>query len=395
MFERNQLKTLRNRIDEPVKFIQILSGTRQVGKTTLVEQLIDKISNPVHFVTADTVPSSETNWIQLQWEAARIKLIRANAGWGLLVIDEIQKINNWSASVKKEWDQDRRKKINLKVILLGSSAVLMSKGLSESLTGRFETVILPHWSFEEMQIAFGYNADEYIWFGGYPGASALKSDENRWKDYILNSIVESTISKDILMLSNVKKPALLKNLFELSCIYSGQILSYTKLLGQLNDRGNSTTLAHYQDLLEQIWFISGIQKFSGSKVSARNSIPKWLVYNNAFFSVYSGEASNTFKNNSELFGRLVESAIGGYILNECRINSITVNYWRESNLEVDFVLSKNRKIIAIEVKTGSVKVHRGLNEFSKKYKTFKSILISNETIPWYDFLKVDIKQLFE
>ena len=395
MFERKQLKILRNRLEEKTSYIQILSGTRQVGKTTLVEQLLQYINFPYQFSTADNIPSSDTNWISIQWETARVKLKTSEAASVLLIIDEVQKIDNWSDAVKKEWDEDRRKNVNVKVILLGSSALLIDKGLTESLTGRFEIIFLPHWDYIEMHDAFGFTEDQYLYFGSYPGSAGFIHDEKRWKDYILNSIIETTISKDIVMLTNIKKPALLKNLFEVSCMYSSQILSYTKIIGNLSDKGNTITLAHYQFLLDKIWFISGLQKYSGSKISLRNSIPKWNVYNNAFFNVYSNLSPNDCEPGSAIYGRLVESAIGSYLLNQCRINNINLYYWREGNNEVDFILKKGSKLISLEVKSGTMKSNSGQLQFANKFKTFKTIVVSNDTINWKEFIKLDINGLFD
>lgn len=395
MFERKQLKILKNRLEEKTNHIQILSGTRQVGKTTLVEQLLQYIESPYQFSTADNIPSSDSNWISTQWETARIKLKTTGAAAVLLVIDEVQKIAKWSDAVKKEWDEDRRKNINVKVILLGSSALLIDKGLTESLTGRFEIIFLPHWDYTEMHEAFGFTEEQYLYFGSYPGSAGLINDEKRWKDYILNSIIETTISKDIVMLTNIQKPALLKNLFEVACMYSSQILSYTKIIGNLSDKGNTVTLAHYQFLLEKIWFISGLQKYSGSKISVRNSIPKWNVYNNAFFNVYSNLSIKDCEPGSAIYGRMVESAIGSYLLNQCRINNISLYYWRDGNIEVDFILKKGSKLISLEVKSGTTKHNKGLSEFAGRFKTFKTIVISNDTISWKDFVKLDINSLFD
>jgi predicted AAA+ superfamily ATPase len=395
MFERNKLKTITKRIREPRKFIQVILGPRQVGKTTLAEQLTSKLSIPNLFVTTDAVPPSNTAWIDQQWEAARIKLSSSGAKQFLLIIDEIQKILNWSETVKKNWDTDTRNQINIKVLLLGSSSLSIQSGLTESLAGRFEVTLLPHWSFNEMKEAFGFTPDQYVYYGAYPGGAELIEQEKRWADYIRYSIIETTISKDILQLTSIQKPALLKNLFELSCIYSGQILSYTKMLGQLHDAGNTTTLAHYQELLDKSWMISGIQKFSGSRVTIKSSIPKWLVYNSAIASVYSDSDFNESKNQQELWGRRVEQAIGSYLLNQARLYGVNIYYWREGNNEVDFILKKGDKIISIEVKTSKVNFHKGLENFQQKHNTYKNILISNDSLSWSEFLTLDINLLFK
>lgn len=395
MYKRKQLTVLAERVLEKKNFIQVITGSRQVGKTTLAVQLAEEIKLPSSMISADAVPASSSDWIQQQWEAARIKMKLQGSKTYLLILDEIQKIDNWSESVKKEWDEDRKNNLNLKIILLGSSTLLIAKGLTESLTGRFELTKLPHWSLSEMHQAFGFTPEQYVYFGSYPGAADLIHDEQRWKDYVLNSIIETTISKDILQLTTIQKPALLKNLFELACIYSGEILSYTKILGQLKDAGNTTTLTHYQNLLNEVWFIKGLQKFSGSKIVTKSSVPKWLAYNTSFLSVYSNDYFESTLNKSELWGRRVEQAIGAYLLNQSRLYGFNVYYWREGNYEVDFVLQKGNKIITIEVKSGNINFHKGLEIYKRKYKPYKSILISNDSLKWQDFLKLDLIELFE
>lgn len=394
MYERKQLKIIQSRLAERKNLIQVITGPRQVGKTTLASQLTKKINIPFHFVSADAVPSSNSIWIQQQWDFVRTKLKTSATNTYLLIIDEVQKLNNWSELIKKEWDKDRRNNTNIRVILLGSSTLLISKGLSESLMGRFELIQLPHWSYSEMFDAFGFTADDFVYFGSYPGSAHLIGDELRWKDYIRNSIIEPTISKDILQLTNIQKPALLKNLFELGCIFSGEVLSYTKILGQLIDAGNTTTLAQYQKLLDEVWLLSGLQKFSGSKIKSRASSPKWMVYNTSLSSVYEELNFKSIKNDQVKWGRKVEQTIGAHLINSARVNNFQVYYWRDVNDEVDFVIQKNSKIIPIEVKIGRVKSHKGLNVFSKKFNIKKSILISDEAFKWQEFLNLDIIDLF-
>lgn len=246
VFERSTVAVLAKRMNEPRRFIQVLMGPRQVGKTTIVTQMLSRLKTAFTFETADAIPASDTTWIEQIWETARLGT--ENNKEHLLVIDEIQKIDNWSESVKRLWDEDSRQKRNLKVILLGSSRLLVQQGLTESLAGRFESTYVGHWRLSEMQAAFNWTEDQFVWFGGYPGSASLVADEERWKNYVVNALIETSISKDILMLTRVDKPSLMKRLFELGCNYSGQILSYTKVQGQLQDAGNTTTLSHYLNL---------------------------------------------------------------------------------------------------------------------------------------------------
>jgi len=296
MIERSQLQDITKRILEPRRFIQVLMGPRQVGKTTMAVQMLNKVSIPYIFESADAIAAVDAVWIEQLWEAARLKMKAQSAREYILVIDEIQKVQNWSETVKRLWDRDTIDKTNIKLILLGSSRLLLQKGLTESLAGRFETIYLGHWSFREMEEAFGWDADQYAWFGGYPGGAELTGDEERWKNYISNSLIETSVSKDILMLTRVDKPALLKRLFELGCHYSGQILSLTKIQGQLQDAGNTTTLSHYLNLLDTAGLLAGIEKYAADIIRKRSSSPRFQVHNNALLSAqkheYFGEIVN-------------------------------------------------------------------------------------------------------
>ena len=287
MYKRKHFSTLKKRLEEARFFIQLITGPRQVGKTTLIHQVLAEINIPHHFVSADETHINQAIWIEQQWEVARLKMNQQRSNEFLLVIDEIQKINNWSNTVKNQWDKDSRTQTHLKVVLLGSSRLLLEEGLTESLAGRFERIFMSHWSFTEMQTAFGLTAKEFVWFGGYLGAVTLIKEEQRWKDYIRNALVETTISKDILQMTRIYKPALLKRLFEFSCKYSSKILSYNKMLGQLLDAGNTTTLSHYLNLLDSAGLVRGLENYSGSLIKTKASSPKLQVLNTAFLSACS------------------------------------------------------------------------------------------------------------
>jgi len=389
MIERVYLQHLIKRINEPRKFIQVVYGPRQVGKTTLVLQLLSKITTESIYETADTITAADAKWLQTVWETARIKLKLSNAQELVLVIDEIQKIDNWSETVKKLWDEDSKTKSNIKVILLGSSSLLIQKGLTESLAGRFEKTYIGHWAFTEMQSAFGWNINQYIYFGGYPGAAPLIEDEKRWKTYIIDSLIETSISKDILMLTRVDKPALLKRLFELGTNYSGQILSFTKILGQLFDAGNTTTLSHYLSLLSNCGLLGGLEKFSGNIVKKRASSPKFQVYNNALITAYlKTNFLQTFQK-PDLWGRIAESAVGTHLIGKSISENYKLYYWRNGDYEVDFVIEYGEKLLGLEVKSGISTANKGISKFLTQYPSAKAIFIGTGGISIEEFLKVN------
>lgn len=394
MFVRPHLQELIQRIQEPRNFIQVVMGPRQVGKTTLVTQLADKISMPRHFASADAIAATNTTWLEQQWETARAMMDQHKASKFLLIIDEIQKIEQWSETVKLLWDTDSRKKRNMKVILLGSSRLLLQRGLTESLAGRFESMYLGHWSFAEMQSAFGWNVNQYVWFGGYPGSAELIKDEERWKAYVQQSLIETSISKDILMLTRVDKPALMKRLFEMGCLYSGQILSYTKMLGQLQDAGNTTTLSQYLNLLDTAGLLGGLEKYSKDIIRKRASSPKFQVHNTALISAQRNETFQDITVQPAQWGRMVESAIGSHLINHALTERFMLYYWRERNEEVDFIIEKGGKAVALEIKSGATQSRSGMTAFQKQFNPYKVLLVGNSGMPWQDFLKLNPVELF-
>lgn len=394
IFKRDITVTITQRLKENRNFIQVISGPRQVGKTTAIRQVLEEIGISYHYAAADFPAPPPIEWISQQWDIGRRKAINEKSV--ILVLDEVQKISNWSDEVKRLWDEDSRQDINLKVVLLGSSALLIQKGLTESLAGRFEIIRLGHWSWKECRNCFNWDIDKFIYFGGYPGAASLIDNEERWAQYVRDSLIETAISKDILLLNRVEKPALLRQLFVLSCEYGGQILSYQKLLGQLSDAGNTVTLAHYQKLLESAFLIKGLQKWSGGALLRRSSSPKWLPLNTALMTSLANKSFQEWRSDHDMWGRLVEVTIGAHLVNEGVQHSIEVYYWRKGNSEVDFILSKGSDLAAIEVKSGKRHITLpGLELFRKKYKTKRSILIGASGINIKDFFETPIFEWFK
>lgn len=385
-FERPQCAELTTRLEQPRRFIQVVTGPRQVGKSTLVQQATRTLRLPVRYASADEPTLRGADWIAQQWDAARLE--SAGHAGGVLVLDEIQKIPAWSESVKRLWDEDTRAKCPLKVVLLGSAPLLIARGLTESLAGRFETISLSHWTFAEMRSAFDWSLEEFVFYGGYPGAAPLIAEPERWTRYILDSLIETSISRDVLLLTRVDKPALLRRLFELACHYSGQVLSYTKMLGQLQDAGNATTLAHYLDLLAEAGMVRALPKYAGDVARSRGSSPKLQVLNTALMTAMSGLTLEEARADREFWGRLVESAVGAHLANAAMRGECTLHYWRERNHEVDFVVQVGRRIAAIEVKSGRApKVHAGTTAFVQAFKPQRTLLIGGDGIAVAKFLQ--------
>lgn len=408
-FERHHSLTLHQRLNEPPMFMIVIAGPRQIGKSTLVRQVlagrpatfaavdqpIEEIPDPLGGLDRDTpsaiaVPGAtpNTEWLVRQWTQARskAKALPEDQTY-ILAVDEIQKIPRWSEVVKGLWDADRAEGLAMHVILLGSSPWLMQKGLTESLAGRYEPIRMTHWSYAEMQEAFDFSLDEYIYFGGYPGSAGLIHDERRWREYVRSALIHPNIEKDILQMTRVDKPALLKTLFELGCAYSGQMISYNKLQGQLQDAGNTVTLAHYLDLLSQAGLLTGLQKYAGQEHRQKASSPKLNALNTGLISALGGYTFDEARNDRSYWGRMVESCVGAHLCNTAPADDCKVQYWRESPDEVDFVLSNKSKLTAIEVKSGTgFAKPKGLAAFTGKYNAARQLIVGEGGVPLAEFL---------
>ena len=424
-FERSHAKTLADRLDEAPRWIVMITGPRQTGKTTLVGQVLERIGRPFRHIAVDapdpataatavalppeafdpvrsTSPTAlapvdrrDSRWLVREWERARIEARRSDRGF-VLALDEIQKVPNWSETVKGLWDQDRLDGLPLHVILLGSAPLLMQRGMSESLAGRYETIAMEHWSFEEMAAAFDFDLDRYVYFGGYPGSAPIVRDETRWRDFIHNSLIEPNIERDILALQRVDKPALLKRLFGLGAKYSGQVLSNNKMLGQLQDACNTTTLARYLDLLSMAGLITGLPKYANRPHRRRASSPKLNVLNTALMSVHTSYAFEQARADRTFWGRLVESAVGAHLVNTGG-REYRVHYWRDrKGREVDFVLERGRELVAFEVKSGGRRGNvGGLEAFGRDFRIKASHVVGQDGIPVSEFLLTPAREWFE
>ena len=418
-YQRTQISTLFSRLNEKPRHLIIVTGPRQTGKTTLVQQVFAQLERPSHYVSVDEPESAalhpvpimgtmtpefmarpivqidgprDRRWLIWQWEQARMAALQSDLGL-VLAIDEIQKIPNWSETVKGLWDADRRHDYPLHVILLGSAPLLMQQGMSESLAGRYETVRLMHWSFTEMSAAFGFDLNRYIYFGGYPGGAPFAPEQSRWRSYIAEGLVEPTIERDILAMQRVDKPALLKRLFQLGADYSGQILSYNKMLGQLQDAGNTTTLARYLDLLSYAGLITGLPKYASGAYRRRSSSPKLNVLNTALMAVASGYTFEEAKADRSYWGRLVESAVGAHLYNTGTPEH-RLHYWHENNSEVDFVLTRGRRLVAFEVKSSTRKPKTsGLEQFAKCFEV-QVYIVGEGGVPFSEFLSTPASEWF-
>ena len=392
-YKRPQFAEVLERMNEPRKFIQVLAGPRQVGKSTLIDQVLEECTLPHYLYNADGVDENDTDWIRRVWESARIQMDTRQQTEAILVIDEIQKIKRWSEIVKREWDADTRNRRQLKLFLLGSSRLMLRKGLTESLAGRFELIRLGHWTLQEMEDAFGLTLDEWIYYGGYPGSASLIKDMRRWRKYIKESLVAPAIEKDIIMTSNIYKPALMKQLFELGCSYSAELLSLTKALGQLQDAGNVTTLSSYLNILNQCNLLAGLQKYANDDARRYQSVPKFQVYNNALLTAYMGTTYDKDRIDPQIWGRWVESAVGGYLLGGAEDGGYKVYYWRERSDEVDYIVASQGTAIALEVKSGRRGMNSGLPKFCENFHPRRALVIGTDGIPFKEFFHMKIEDL--
>ena len=373
--KRNFTRILEKRLREKLNFIQVVLGPRQVGKTTGLQQIVRAWQGPALMVSADEVITPSTDWLKLHWEKAK------NLGTdALLVIDEVQKIPNWSSAIKYLFDQDRAAR-KLKVVLLGSASLTLQKGLGESLAGRYEVIPANHWGLDECKQAFKWNLEDFLKFGGYPAAAELSEDIDRWQNYVRNSIIEPVLIKDILGLTTVNKPALFRQTFELAMSYPAQEISLQKLLGQLQESGNVTTIKHYLELFEGAFLLKTLQKYTGSEIRKRGSSPKIIPLNMALCHAF--RSPTLIDSNPDWRGRIFEAAVGAALSK----TKGKLFYWREGKYEVDFVWELEGQLYALEIKSGRKRSSKGLEKFIQRYS--KSIPVVIDVVKGEQILEVE------
>lgn len=397
MYQRRHLNILTSRMAEPRRRMQIVMGPRQVGKSTLVGQFTEGISVPFDFFAADGVNRFDSSWIPNKWQQVRMRMDIHSEQEHILIIDEVQKIRGWSEQVKKEWDEDSRSHRNLKVILLGSSRLLLQKGLEESLEGRFETIKMGYWDWQEMHEAFGFSMDEYVYFGGFPGLAPDIQDEDRWRNLMEDSIISPILTRDILEIEEIRNPALLRQVFELACIESAKELSLTKMQGTMNS-GTVPTIKNYLDILNKSMIVQPLQNYSPSRVKEKQSVPKMQVFNNAFRNRFGTFSFDEARVDPAEWGRLVESAVGAHLANRAMTDDYELFYWRnERRQECDYVLRKGQALVAIEVKSGSVDKTVGFEKFKEQFadNVTAAFIVGPHALPLDDFFIMDLKSLFK
>ncbi|MBU1170740.1 MAG: ATP-binding protein [Proteobacteria bacterium] len=388
-YQRPLKTTLSTIFSRPTPVIHVLIGPRQVGKTTIARQIEQTIGIPTIYASADSPVQLDSAWIETHWRRA-VSEGTAHGTPILLILDELQKVKGWSETLKGLWD-NRSTGPEIRVLILGSSSLMMQEGLTESLTGRFYLHRCTHWGYAECHTAFGWNLQQWIYFGGYPGAVAFIDDEISWKRYITDSLIETVLARDVLQMSKVAKPVLLRHLFALAATLPAQCVSYTKMLGQLHDAGNTTTLAHYLKLFEAAFLASGIELFSRGVQRKRGSSPKLILWNNALVNALSTRSFVDSINDTIWWGRLVENAVGAHLCNNLNSVEYSVTYWRHGDYEVDFVIEQGRKVWAIEVKSGRSGKTTGLSRFRERYPEADALLVGAQGIPLEDFFSKDVK----
>ena len=383
-FERSLAPLLVSELEKKQSVFQVLIGPRQVGKTTIARQVMDKLPFPFIYASADNPLPPGPEWIETQWRRAEVEADRSG-GVVLLVLDEVQKVHGWSEVLKSRWDASIHTARDIRLLVLGSSALLIQAGLSESLAGRFFLHRCSHWTFQECVDAFGWDLPHWLYFGGYPGAAVFCNDESKWKRYVTDSLIETVLARDVLQLQKITKPTLLRHLFALAATFPAQILSYNKMLGQLQDVGNTTTIAHYLRMLETAFLVSGLELFSRGSARKRGSSPKLLIWNNALVNALSNRSFDESIADASWWGRLVENAVGRYLLNMLSSADYTITYWRYKDREVDFVITRGAKLWAVEVKSGRGGKTPGLESFRARYQDARILVVGDQGVPLQEF----------
>lgn len=396
---RSCLQRLRRRLAEPAPArIQLLTGPRQVGKTTLLLELVERFGKRALYAAGDAPEMAVPGAWERLW--TRAEEIASERGVAILLLDEVQHFAEWSGRLKGEWDLLRRRRLPIHVVVTGSSALRVGQGSRESLAGRFERVSLSHWSARALAETFGIAPAQaslhVVRMGSYPGAIALRRDLARWTAYVKDAIIEPAVTRDILAHADVRRPALLRQILAVAAASPAQIVSLQKIQGRLQDPGALETVAHYVNVLEDAYLVAALEKHSDRPARRRAAPPKLVALSNAILAVLDPRGSPEPAREPDRFGAWVENACLGFAWNSGQ----RVAYWREEPLEVDGVIDGSWGRWAIEVKTGDVSSAdlRGLLEFVRRFPAYRPLVVCDAgkekaaerlgipAIPWDRFL---------
>lgn len=390
--------TLLNRLSEPAPGrIQLLTGPRQVGKTTLLLEIAKQFGQGAVYAAGDEPAAASPGFWERCWAQAEA---RTHRGKVVLLFDEIHRLGDWAARLKGYWDDLRRRRVPVHVVATGSSALRVATGSRESLAGRFERMTLSHWSASSLAATFQISTDQaasdVVNFGSYPGAVELLNDPERWRDYIRDSIIDPAIGRDVLALGAVRRPALLRQVFAVAVGSPAQIVSLQKLQGQLVDKGALETVAHYLELLQEAYMVAALERFSARAHRRRAAPPKLVTLNNALLTAVHPDGPPNVKREPQRFGAWVENACLAFAVSQGQ----RVSYWREEPLETDAVVEGSWGHWAIEVKAGRFDLQdlKGPLEFCRRYSKFLPLIITSPgdediarrhqllAVNWKDFL---------
>lgn len=367
---------LLQRLAEPAPSrIQLLAGPRQVGKTTLLLELAEKLGSVAIYVAADGPEASLPGFWERLW--ARAESCAKADGRAVVLLDEAHVLHDWATRLKGEWDRLRRRRLAVQIVATGSSALHLGLGSRESLAGRFERIVLSHWSAASLVDVFhvdpGDAAEMLVRMGAYPGAFAYRDDLDRWAAYVRDAILEPAIGRDLLALAPVRKPALLRQVFAVCASSPAQIVSLQKIQGQLQDPGAIETVAHYLALLEEAFLVAPLVKHSLKTARRRAAPPKLVTLSNAFLAITHPHGMPDREREPARFGMWVENACLAFAWNAGQ----RVSYWREEPFEVDAVIEGNWGKWAVEIKTGAVSPAdlRGLTEFTRRYTDYRPLVL--------------------
>ncbi|HEX6811962.1 MAG TPA: AAA family ATPase [Planctomycetota bacterium] len=367
---------LRRRLAEPAPGrIQIVTGPRQVGKTTLLLELAAAARDRAVYAPLDGPEAAVPGHFAQLWSTAAQRA--AASGPALLLLDEVQHLNDWAAQLKSHHDRLRRLGARVHVVASGSSALRLARGSRESLAGRFERLTLAHWPASALVAEFGLSAkaavQQLVAGGAYPGAVKLRKDAARWSAYVRDAIVDPAIGRDLLALAAVRRPALLRQVFSLAASSPAQIVSLQKLQGQLQDRGALDTIAQYLRLLEEAFLVAPLDKHSDRPLRRRAAPPKLVVLSNALCAVVDARGAPDPERERDRHAVWVENACLAHAWNRGQ----RVAYWREEPFAIAGVVDGSWGKLALDVKIGRFALTdlRGLGEFTRRFPSFRPLLL--------------------
>lgn len=352
-FERTHVQALLSRLSLPSPAVQAVVGPRQVGKSTLIRQVLEKLEAPTVFLSCKSVQYRQTGWIHKEWEIAR--LLAKHHGHCVIAVDDAQRLPGWAPLLCQLHKEDLEQQRDIRIVITGSSELELLQQLKDKFPQSHEVIRAGYWTYPEMRCAFNWGIEQYLFYGGLPRSGDEPSDDETWLNWIRELMFDNLLKEDVKAVAPAQNHEAIFDYFKVSSVHSGNIMSYAQLAQKLPFTVKPTTLANYQKVLSRAGISNGLARIQDGGEISRSGSPKLQLSSNAWLTGMMNSRFDKLRSQGVIWKQVFKSAVGAHLLNFAQENAYSVHYWFDRQHRVDFVLKKNDALVPIVVMPGDVK----------------------------------------